>query len=334
MLHIGLDVHQRTSTYCILDANGKQIRTETIRGHWDRVLEVLRRLDEPFEVCFEASCGYGALHDRLRCFARRVVVAHPGQLRLIFRARRKNDRVDAEKLAKLLFLDEVPTAHVPGQPVRAWRSLIEYRRRLVDKRTRCKNAIRALLRGQGVAIPRGLWTRKGVGWLTELALPAAAGVQRDLLLDELAMFTGQIKRITAALDRIGQRNPGVHLLRTIPGVGARTAETVVAYIDNPDRFTHSGQIGSYFGLVPTQDASAGQNRLGRISRDGPATARKYLTEAAWQAKRRSPTAAAYFERLTHGQPDRRRKALVATAHWLVRCMWSMLRTGEVWRETA
>jgi hypothetical protein len=56
-----------------------------------------------------------------------VVVAHPGKVRLIFRAKRKNDRIDARKLAKLLFLDEVPLVYVPSADRRMWRSMIEAR---------------------------------------------------------------------------------------------------------------------------------------------------------------------------------------------------------------
>ena len=67
------------------------------------------------------------MHDQLRKIAGRVVVAHPGQLRLIFRSKRKNDRVDAKKLAKLLFLDQVPTVYVPSVDVRTWRRMIEFR---------------------------------------------------------------------------------------------------------------------------------------------------------------------------------------------------------------
>lgn len=335
MLYIGLDAHQKTSTFCILDNNGVKIRTQTIRGHRSRLLAELAKIDQPFEICFEASCGYGSLYDELSRIAKKVLVAHPGQLRLIFRSKRKSDRVDAEKLAKLLFLDEVPTAYVPSVDVRNWRELIEYRRRLVDKVTRCKSGLRALLRSHGLKAPRGLWTRRGLAWLTDLDLPTlAAMVKRDLLLEELATLTRQVRRITEALDGIGGRHPGVILLQTIPGVGPRTAETIVAYIDDPNRFSRAGQVGSYFGLVPRQDASAGVNRLGQITKDGPATARKYLTEAAWQAMRRSPKVLAYFQRIQQDQPERRKKALVATAHWLVRCMWAMLRTGEVWREAA
>jgi transposase len=95
-----------------------------------------------FAVCYDASCGYGWLYDALVKLAVHVAVAHPGQLRLIFRSKRKNDRVDAERLAKLLFLGEVPLVHVPGADVRAWRELINFRRRLIQKRTRAKNAVR------------------------------------------------------------------------------------------------------------------------------------------------------------------------------------------------
>ena len=159
MFYCGLDVRQRTTTLCILDSNGRHFKSRTIRGPWQHVIAALREVDKPLSICFEASCGYGCLYDELRKFARHVVVAHPGHLRLIFRSKRKNDRVDAEKLAKLLYLGEVPAAHVPSVNVRNWRRLIEFRRREVDKRTRCKNGLRSLLRTYGIQAPRGLWTR-------------------------------------------------------------------------------------------------------------------------------------------------------------------------------
>jgi len=84
----------------------------------------------------------------------------------------------------------------------------------------------------------------------------------------------------------------------------------------------------YFGLVPCQDASAGFNRLGHITKQGPPTARKYLVEGTWQAVRRSPTVRAYFERICGEKPERKKIAVVATAHYLLRCMWAMLRSGE------
>ena len=68
-------------------------------------------ISDRFEVCYEASCGYGHYHDTLNPIAARVTVAHPGRLRLIFRSKDKNDRKDAERLAKLLYLGEAPAVH-------------------------------------------------------------------------------------------------------------------------------------------------------------------------------------------------------------------------------
>ena len=335
MYYIGLDVHQRSSALCILGPTGRTIKQEAIKGHPRRVVERLRQIDRPFEVCYEASSGYGWLYDQLQVFASRVVVAHPGQLRLIFRSKRKNDRADADKLAKLLFLGEVPPVYVPSLDVRAWRGLIEHRHRCVAARTRAKNAIRAMLRTHGIEAPRGtsLWSGKGMQWLEELAFPTeVAALRRDQLIDDVRHQTKKIKRVEKMLKLVADKHPGITVLRTIPGVGIRTAEAFLAYVDDANRFNKNKSIGRYFGLIPRQDASAGVNRLGRITKEGPGTVRKVLTEAAWQGIRRSPTIRAYYERMKHERDDRNKKALIATAHYLARVMLAMLKAGEAWRE--
>jgi transposase len=332
MWYVGLDVHFRQSTFCVLDEHGRKVRTETIKGPWANVLLALARIKEPWVVCFEASTGYGVLWRRLQPLAQRVVVAHPGHLRLIFRSKRKNDRIDAERLAKVLYLEAVPTVHVPSEAVLAWRGLIAHRNRLVQERVALKNGVRALLRGQGIVAPRSLWSRAGIGWLRAQELPTLLdALRRDQLLERVLTVHGQIQRVEKELNQLGQQHAGVTLLRTIPGVGMRTAEAVVAYLDDVKRFANVKQVGSYFGLVPCQDASGSVNRLGHITKQGPSLVRRLLTEAAWQGIRRSPRLRAFFERIGQGNRERRKIALVATAHHLVRVMVAMLRSGEVWR---
>ena len=333
MLTIGLDVHWRTSTICILNEYGKKVKELTIRGDWNKVLTVLAGLREPFQLVYEASCGYGHLYELLVKIARRVVVAHPGAVRLIYRCKRKNDRIDAQKLALLLYLNQVPPVHVPSLDVRQWRSLVECRQNRIAQRVACKNSLKAILRSHGIRL-RGAWTRKGLIALAEAPLPPASSLHRNLLLEELAGLTRQIQVVTVELDKIARRHPGVALLRTIRGIGPRTAEAVMAYVDTPQRFGRVNQIGAYLGLVPCQDSSADKNRLGHITRQGPATVRKLLVEATWQVIRRSATAKARFERITGGKKERRKIALVAMTHWLSRVMLAMLRSGEAWREAA
>ena len=193
-------------------------------------------------------------------------------------------------------------------------------------------------------IPRGFEiTRDAValwGWPADAIPPDAIVdaqpaeldvIQRDVLLERLRSLRAMIDRVERALNRVARQHPGVDLLKTIPGVGNRTAEAVVAWVDNPQRFPRIRAIGCYFGLIPSQDASGPVNRLGHITREGPSAVRSLLTEAAWQAIRRSERVRSFYERVKREDPERNKIAVVATAHYLLRVMLSMLRTGEVWR---
>ena len=243
----------------------------------------MTRLTEflPFEVCYEASTGFGRFYELLTAVAVRVAVAHPGLLRLIYRSKKKNDRVDARKLAKLLHVVEVTKVYVPAADIRAWRELITF----------CKR-----------------------------------------MMEELETHSKYIRLVEQELLVFSKDSPGVQLLQTIPGVGLRTAETVVAFIDDPHRFPNSKRRGSYFGVMPSQDQSGGTNRLDHITKEGCPVIRAMLTEAVWQAVRRSPTVKSFQQRVQRGEPDRRKISVIATSHYLVRVMWSMLKNGVVWQE--
>jgi len=334
MFYVGLDIHAKRISICALNETGQVVHRSQVRSI-EEMMRVLGSLPDRFEVCYEASCGYGHFHDLLRPLAARVLVAHPGQLRLIFRSKNKNDRNDAERLAKLLYLGETPTVHVPSLQVRTWRELINCRSQVIAKRTRAKNTVRALLRSAGVVPPKqpGLWTKKGLAWLRQLTLPTPSQhLRRDLLLEEIETLIRQVRRIEQQLNHQAQQTPAVAQLRSIPGVGIRTADAVAAFVDDPHRFRHAKAIGRYFGLVPCQDQSGDKNRLGHITREGAPVVRQLVAEAAWQAQRRSPTVRAYFERVQRDDPQRKKIALVATAHYLVRVMWAMLKRGTDWQE--
>jgi transposase len=335
MFYVGLDIHDKRIAICVLTEAGQVARRAQVRTI-DEMMRLLESLPDRFEVCYEASCGYGHYHDLLSPIAARVTVAHPGRLRLIFRSKDKNDRKDAKRLAKLLYLGEAAAVHVPSGDVRTWRELITCRGRVIAKRTRAKNSLRSLLRCAGVVPPSrpGLWTKKGMVWLRGLELPTASQrLRRDLLLEEIESLANQVRRLEQQLNHQARRSPAVACLRTIPGVGVRTAEAVAAFVDDPHRFRNAKAVGRYFGLVPSQDQSGDRNRLGHITREGPAMVRQLVAEATWQAIRRSPTVRAYFERVRRGDPQRKKIALVATAHYLVRVMWALLKRGTTWEES-
>jgi transposase len=316
-----------------MDPNGKVVRQFFVRGPLQEAVAAVRQLQKelgPLRICYEASTAAGWLYDHLQGEGRQIRVAHPGKVRLIFRAKRKNDRIDAQKLAMLAFWDQVPQAHIPSSQRRQWRSMIEYRRRLVEKRSAAKTRLRALLRSHAIAAPRSLWFKAGQDWLRRVDLGLCQSLQRDQLMMELQELRQKIAQVEVVLKQLAAMEPAVRLLMTIPGVGIRTAEAVVAYIDEPNRFRRVKSVGCYFGMVPCEDTSV-KTRLGHITKEGPPTVRKYLTEATWQAIRPDKTVRAYYQRIKRDDPKRSKIALVATAHHLLRVMLAMLRTAEVWR---
>jgi transposase len=332
MYYVGVDVHQSRSSIEILDANGKTVKRFEVKGNWSVLSDRMAQLPKPFSVCYEASCGYGYLHEQFSRYAQTVKVAHPGKLRLIYGSKRKNNKFDAGKLARLLMLDVVPQVHVPPAAVRQWRQTIEFRQRILAGRVRVKNRLRALFRGLAIKTPKNLWSKKSLAWVGGLVLDDASALQRDLLVAEFQESTAKITRVETYLKKVSDKCPAVALLRTMPGIGPRTAEALVAYLDDIKRFARVKQVGCYLGLVPCQDASADKNRLGHITREGPATVRKLLCEATWVAIRNSPTVKGFFERVMRNDKERKKIALVATAHYLSRVAGAMLRTGECWRE--
>jgi len=179
MNFVGLDAHYRQSSYCMMNSEGQVVKQATVRGGLDQLLGELSKLPGPLAIGYEASCGYGVLHDRLNRLINvaSITVAHAGHLRLIFRSKRKNDRIDAKKLALLMYLDQMPAVHVPRIDVREWRRLIEYRRSLVAKRTRCKNQLRTWARRHGLTSPRNLWSKAGLAWLTDQVVDSDAPLQ-------------------------------------------------------------------------------------------------------------------------------------------------------------
>ena len=175
--------------------------------------------------------------------------------------------------------------------------------------------------------------------IASMARPLAECSPQELWRGELALELRELEDLMTLveeaeerLDALGADDERVKLLRTIPGVGPRTAEVVVAYLDDAQRFETAGQVSAYAGLVPRQFQSGETDRRGRISRRGPSLLRKALVEAGWLLLRYNAWAARLVERISRGQKTRRKQALVAPARkLLVRC-WAMLRHGTPWDE--
>lgn len=253
----------------------------------------------------------------------------------------KTDRTDGLKLARLSAAGDLPTVRVPARPVRRWRGLILYRHRLIERRTRVKNAIHALLVAEGRAVlGRAAWRPESMAGLRALAKPIEQCAAKDELwaghlhmeLESLDHLQGQIEKLDARLDALGDADARVVRLRTIPGVGPRLAELVVAVLDDPKRFRSVRQVSAYAGLVPRRYQSGQVDRVGRISRAGCGKLRKVLVQVAWGMLQHNDRGRGVFQRISRGQRTRRKQAAVALARRVLCWGWAMLRDGTDWHE--
>jgi transposase len=119
---------------------------------------------------------------------------------------------------------------------------------------------------------------------------------------------------------------------SIPGVGPRTTEVVLAYTDDISRFGRGKQYCAYFGLTPKLDESGLTRRLGHISKQGPSVVRWLIVESAWRVIKKSPSLRAFYERAMCGQKKRKKIATVAVARKLLSIMRAMQMTGELFNE--
>jgi transposase len=338
--YIGLDVHVKETVACVFDKEANSFSYETVKTTPFSLKRLLGK-HPGASATMEISGLTSNLYDELKPCVKDLVVCNASQMSWMWKSGKKNDRIDARKQAVLLSNGQLPVVHMPSRAVREWRALISHRRALLDDCKRVKNRVRSLInarclrdKGEGTR-----WTLKNMRWLWSLADPEGGRYlgEEDAerlkeMLKTIEFFREMIKGVTKRLDRIAENHVGVQLLMTIPGIGPRTAEAVVAYADDVHRFARSKEFPAYFGLTPTLDESGSTRRMGHISKRGPSAVRWLIVESAWRVIAHSPAMRGFWMRVMHGQRSRKKIAIVAVARKLLTIMRAMLLTGTVWDE--
>jgi transposase len=295
---------------------------------------------KPERVVIEVCAIAGWVCDLLRGMGIEIQVANTNDDAWRWRkVKQKDDRRDALKAARLSAVNQLREVYVPQIEVRQWRALITYRQQLVRRRTKIKNHIRDLLLREGQLLGRGssCWSQEGLQKLAEQARSFSecgpAELWRgelDAELEQLKELQRQVATVTAQLDKIGAADARVRLLRTIPGVGPRLAEAIVALLDQPQRFRKASQVSGYIGMVPKAFDSGETERRGHITRQGSQLVRSLLVEVAWAGLRHNAWVRQTFQRLSGGKKARKKIAIVAVGRKLLVKCWAMLRDQRAW----
>lgn len=341
MCILAIDLGKSKSVVCIYESQNGKYKFVGIKTNPEEIHDLILKYT-PDRVVIEICSLAGWIGDLVRGMGVDLQVANPNHEAWRWRrVKRKTDRDDALKLAKLSAMNQLPLVYLPEYKVRQWRSLIQYRQSLVRRGISTKNRIRAILDSQGLAIlPPGKkgWTNKSLKILQVYAQTLEKTDIYRLWQGMLAEELLHLKRIMESLagvefklDQLATANERVKLLRTIPGIGPRAAEMIVAVIDDPRRFKNGKHVGSYLGLTPRLFESCTISRQGRITGQGHKYLRAILVEVAWTALRHNAWARACYRRIRAGSKARTKIAIIAVARKLLICCWAMLRDGKPWR---
>jgi transposase len=346
---VALDLGKFNSVACIYDVRTQEHIFKTIAMSPQAVHDLLAEHagDDPSRtlVIFETCDTSGWVHDVATALGFAVVVANPCDEAWRWRkVKRKTDRDDALKLVRLMLVGQLRSVHMPSPSQRQKRRLIHHRKSLVERQTQGKNTVRSIFSQQGLSheLPRGhkLWSKVGIEELLSTHARPLAECDIDNLwrgrlhveLELLETLATQITLVDRKLEELGRSDDRVKLLQTVPGVGPRLAEAVVAHLDDPHRFKTARQVSAYAGLVPKQIESGTMKRVGKITHHGPSLLRGLLVEVAWMAYRYNAWARHFVQHVSRGMPQRKKIAVVALARKLLVRLWAMLRDNTAWRD--
>jgi len=279
-LTVGVDLGDQWSHYCILGLEGEtlaegQMRTtpQDVAGFFQALkgARVVLEVGTHSAWVREVICGYG--HE--------VLVANPRLMEGSKRRKRKNDRIDANKLARLGRVDPQSLHPMQHRSAEVRQDLVMLRARdaLVAARTELINATRGLVKSMGARLPR--CSSPSFARKVEEAVPAEIQEALLPLVRMTAALSDSIQGYDEKIEELASEKYGhTTLLRQVKGVGPITALAYVLTLENPERFVKSRDVGPYLGLVPKQeDSGESQPQLG-ISKAGDTMVRRLLVGSA------------------------------------------------------
>jgi transposase len=277
---VGLDLGDKFSRFCVLDAEGEELEEgrvpTTERGLRQRFGQL-----PPSRVALEVGTHSPWVERLLHELGHQVLVANPRKLRLIYKNESKDDRLDAERLARLARVDPRllhPIQHRDGASQAAM-AVLRSRRVLVEARAKLVNHVRGAVKSYGSRVKScstSSFHKQAPGQLPADLRPALVPV-----LEMIGDLTRRIRSSDREIERIAeQQYPETTLLVQVSGVGALTALWFVLTLGDPHRFRSSRRVGAYLGLRPRRSQSGDDDPELRITKTGDKEMRRLLITAA------------------------------------------------------
>ena len=334
MRFVGVDLRKQTITVVVVDAARKLlVRKRFSNLMSEQIVLFLKSLGQ-FDLTVEATASYEWFVQLVEPLAKRIVLAHPGKLRVIAESTRKSDKLDAKVLAEMLALDQVPASYRPTPRQRAYRQLVRQRQFWQRKITGVRNKIRRILSNYNLD-RRDLFTKAGQDWLKTAAVSEVDRFCLDQLVDEwndLVKRRRAVEQTLREFSRSGSEQEQLDraIIQTIPGVGSVTSDVILAELADARRFSSLKKVVAYAGLAPGQRESAGKRKNLHIEKTGSPLLRWVLVQAAWQLAKRSPKWRTIYENLQRRIGTK--KAIIAVSRRLLTICVTLLKRQDVYRE--
>jgi transposase len=279
-LTVGVDLGDQWSHYCILGLEGETLAEGQLRTTPQDFAEFFEALNGA-RVVVEVGTHSAWVQEVIRGYGHEVLVANPRLMEGSKRRKRKNDRIDANKLARLGRVDPQSLHPIEHRSKEVRQDLVKLRARdaLVAARTELINATRGLVKSMGTRLPK--CSSPSFAQKAEETVPVEI---RDALLPLVRMtaaLSDCIQEYDEKIEKLASEKYGhTALLRHVKGVGPITSLAYVLTLENPRRFVKSRDVGPYLGLVPRQeDSGESQPQLG-ISKAGDRMVRRLLVGSA------------------------------------------------------
>ena len=287
---VGLDEHARSVAAAAIDGvTGELVQAKLTPAH-DHIRDWLLQLPGPVAVAYEAGpTGFG-LYRTLTGAGIRCEVAAPSRLMRPSGDRIKTDARDAIHLARLLRIDEVTPVAVPTVEQETARDLVRAREDVRHDLMSARHRLSKLLLRHGIVYYGGrAWTGRHDAWLQAQRFEVRASrVTFDETYDAVLTITARRDRLDAEIEAMAadsEFTPLVRRLGCLRGVATLTGFALAVELGDWHRFT-GRSIGSFLGLVPSEESSGGSRVQGPITKAGNTHARRLLVEAAWHHRTR------------------------------------------------
>ncbi len=327
--YIGFDVHKKHINFCIKTADGAVVEEGKLLAQRAALRNWAANQASAWHGAMEATLFSGWIYDTLKPYAACLEMAHPLMLKAIAASKKKNDTIDARKIADLVRCHLLPACYVATPQIRELRRLLRYRNLVVRESVRMQNKIAGLLMESGA--PFHKQKLHGKKYFVQLldTLEEVPDSVKDLLRlsrSAMEMFQATQKRLLGELLAHPQLRQRVERLASIRGVGPVTALTWALEVGDPFRFSCSAQAMSYCGLTSALQSSADKQQRGPISKQRNPWLQTALIEAAKLAPRWNPQLAALHAReLERGH---RNRATLAVARKLVAYLLAVDKSGQ------